>query len=243
MAMTGLYGGAFDPPHNGHVALAAGRSALDLPRLIVLVSEHPGHKETHCPPEIRLELARAAFPDDDVRLDPYPRTIDLLRGGALRGAALRGRRGRVLRLPSWKEPDEILELAELGVGTRPGFPRERLDSVLDRLSRPTASISSRSSPIRGVVDAIRARRSSWTALVPPAVAARIGAGHYRPSLGATLIRRRLVDYSLEQARRIAALAQEKLAEDVLILDMRSECTFTDYFVIATGRNARQTVAI
>ena len=49
--------------------------------------------------------------------------------------------------------------------------------------------------------------------------------------------------SLEQARRIAALAQEKLAEDVLVLDMRSECTFTDYFVIATGRNARQTVAI
>ena len=49
--------------------------------------------------------------------------------------------------------------------------------------------------------------------------------------------------SLEQARRIAALAQEKLAEDVVILDMRSECTFTDYFVIATGRNARQTAAI
>ena len=49
--------------------------------------------------------------------------------------------------------------------------------------------------------------------------------------------------SLAQARRIAALAQEKLAEDVLILDMRSECTFTDYFVIATGRNARQTASI
>ena len=49
--------------------------------------------------------------------------------------------------------------------------------------------------------------------------------------------------SLAQARRIAVLAQEKLAEDVLILDMRSECTFTDYFVIATGRNARQTAAI
>jgi ribosome-associated protein len=49
--------------------------------------------------------------------------------------------------------------------------------------------------------------------------------------------------SLEQARRIAALAQEKLAEDVVVLDMRSECTFTDYFVIVTGRNPRQTVAI
>jgi ribosome-associated protein len=49
--------------------------------------------------------------------------------------------------------------------------------------------------------------------------------------------------SLEQARRIAALAQEKLADDVVILDMRPACSFTDYFVIATGRNARQTAAI
>jgi ribosome-associated protein len=49
--------------------------------------------------------------------------------------------------------------------------------------------------------------------------------------------------SLEQARHIAALAQEKLAEDVVILDMRPVCTFTDYFVIATGRNPRQTAAI
>jgi len=49
--------------------------------------------------------------------------------------------------------------------------------------------------------------------------------------------------SLEQAQRIAALAQEKLAEDVVILDMRPECSFTDYFVIATGRNPRQTAAI
>jgi ribosome-associated protein len=30
---------------------------------------------------------------------------------------------------------------------------------------------------------------------------------------------------------------------VIILDMRPACTFTDYFVIATGRNPRQTAAI
>ena len=29
----------------------------------------------------------------------------------------------------------------------------------------------------------------------------------------------------------------------MILDMRPECSFTDYFVIATGRNPRQTAAI
>jgi ribosome-associated protein len=48
---------------------------------------------------------------------------------------------------------------------------------------------------------------------------------------------------LEQARRIAGLAQEKLAEDVVILDMRPACSYTDFFVICTGRNARQTKAI
>jgi ribosome-associated protein len=48
---------------------------------------------------------------------------------------------------------------------------------------------------------------------------------------------------LEQARRIAALAQDKLGRDVVILDMQPVCAYTDYFVIATGGNPRQTKAI
>ena len=48
---------------------------------------------------------------------------------------------------------------------------------------------------------------------------------------------------LEQARRTAALCQEKLATDVTILDMRGVCDYTDFFVIGTGRNPRQTKAI
>jgi ribosome-associated protein len=49
--------------------------------------------------------------------------------------------------------------------------------------------------------------------------------------------------SIEQARRIAALAQDKLAGDVVILDMRPVCDYTDYFVICTGNNPRQTKGI
>ena len=49
--------------------------------------------------------------------------------------------------------------------------------------------------------------------------------------------------SLEQARRIAAIAQDKLAEDVVILDLRPVCVYTDFFVICSGRNPRQTKAI
>ena len=62
-------------------------------------------------------------------------------------------------------------------------------------------------------------------------------------LGFVPSRRRNRLTSLEQARRIAGLAQDKLARDVVILDMRPVCTYTDYFVICTGQNARQTKAI
>jgi len=43
---------------------------------------------------------------------------------------------------------------------------------------------------------------------------------------------------LENARRIAALCQEKQATDVAILDMRGVCDYTDFFVIASGQNTR-----
>jgi ribosome-associated protein len=49
--------------------------------------------------------------------------------------------------------------------------------------------------------------------------------------------------SLEQARRIAGIAQDKLAEDVVILDMRPVCVFTDFFVVCSGRNNRQVRSI
>ena len=66
--MTGLYGGAFDPPHAGHVEVArAAKERFGLPRLVVLVSERPGHKGVHLPAGVRLDLAGVAFPDDDVR--------------------------------------------------------------------------------------------------------------------------------------------------------------------------------
>lgn len=48
---------------------------------------------------------------------------------------------------------------------------------------------------------------------------------------------------IEQARRIAALAQDKLARDVVILDMRPVCSYTDFFVVCTGGNPRQTKSI
>ena len=175
--MTGLYGGAFDPPHLGHVALAEGaKRTFGLQRLIVLVSARPGHKDTHCPPEIRLELARAAFPADDVRLDPYPRTIELLRAERFDSPLFVLGADEFCDFLSWVEPDEILELAELAVGTRPGFPRERLDSVLEQLRRPERVHFFAIEPNRASSTAIRAGEAPDD-LVPPAVAALIRHHH------------------------------------------------------------------
>jgi nicotinate-nucleotide adenylyltransferase len=135
--LTGLFGGAFDPPHLGHVGLAAAaKRHFGLPQLTILVAEHPGHKETFLPAETRLELANAAFPDDDVRLDPYPRTLDLLRAESFDDPLFIIGADQFSDFLSWKDPDAVLERARLAVATRPGYPRERLDAVLEELDQP-----------------------------------------------------------------------------------------------------------
>jgi nicotinate-nucleotide adenylyltransferase len=133
--VIGLYGGSFDPPHNGHVELArAAKDRFGLDRLTVLVSAAPGHKSVETPAAARLAMARAAFPDDDVILDEHARTVDTLRAHPewhdplfLIGA------DEFCDLLTWKEPDGVLELTRLAVATRPGYPRERLRAVLERL--------------------------------------------------------------------------------------------------------------
>jgi nicotinate-nucleotide adenylyltransferase len=125
----GLFGGAFDPPHNGHVALVqAAKQALGLDRVIVVVAADPGHKRVETPPGVRLELTRAAFPEDEVVLDEHARTVDLLRAHPeWRDATFLIGADELLGFGDWKEPDEVLRLVKLGVATRPGHPLERVD--------------------------------------------------------------------------------------------------------------------
>jgi nicotinate-nucleotide adenylyltransferase len=172
-----LYGGAFDPPHTGHVALAdAARTRFGVERLIVLVSERPGHRETHAPAELRLELARAAFPGDDVRLDPYPRTVDLLRAEPFDDPVVVVGADQFCDFLAWKEPQEVLARAQLAVATRPGFPQLRLDRVLAQLERPERVVFFAIEPNPNASRDVRARIAAGgppDGLVPPAVATLI----------------------------------------------------------------------
>ena len=138
---VGLLGGAFDPPHRGHVVLA--REAMQrfgLHRLLVLVVTSPAHKPVETPLEARLELARAAFSGipAEVRRDDHAFTVDSLRAASFDpdGTVFLVGADEFASFLSWKEPDAVLELVRLGVATRPGYPRERLDPVLAALQRP-----------------------------------------------------------------------------------------------------------
>jgi nicotinate-nucleotide adenylyltransferase len=169
-----LYGGAFDPPHLGHVAVAdAARDRFDVERLLVLVSERPAHREVHASAEDRLALALAAFPRDEVRLDPYPRTVELLRAERFDDPIFVIGADQFGRFLSWSEPEEVLEQTRIAVATRPGFGRRELDAVLEQLERPERVLFFEIEPSPAASTAVRARVAAGEpldGLVPDAVA-------------------------------------------------------------------------
>jgi nicotinate-nucleotide adenylyltransferase len=183
--MTVLYGGAFDPPHLGHLAVAdAARKRFDADRLVVLVSARPAHRATHASAEDRLALALAAFPDDDVRLDPYPRTVELLRAEAFDDPVFVIGADQFHAFLGWSEPDEVLERTRIAVATRPEYPRAELDAVLTQLDQSDRVLFFEIEPNPAASSDIRARIAAGEpldGLVVPAVAKLVAErGLYRP---------------------------------------------------------------
>jgi nicotinate-nucleotide adenylyltransferase len=182
--LTGLLGGAFDPPHNAHVALAqTAISQFALERLVVVVTGIPSHKDVDTPAEVRFALAEAAFQGlpgvelsrHEIDLGSPAYTVDTVRWAA-------DRYGEIVFLVgadefagflSWRDPDGVLRAARLGVATRPGYPRQRLDAVLARLAQPARvelfgipAMPISSTEVRARVS----RNEPIDELVPPAVA-------------------------------------------------------------------------
>ena len=184
--MTGLLGGTFNPPHNGHVALARVAVAhFGLAELVVLVAVRPGHKEVQLDAETRFRLAQAAFPEYEVELDPHERTVDMLKAGRWRDPLFLIGADEFCDFLTWKDPDEVVARARLGVAMRPGYPRDRLENVLRELSRPDRVELFEIDPLpissRDIRDRV-ARGEPIEPLVPAAVAELIESnGLYRPA--------------------------------------------------------------
>lgn len=133
-ARIGLFGGAFDPPHDAHVALARGAIAqLRLDRLHVVPTGDAWHKSRPLSPAAdRLAMCRLAFADvAGVRVDErelrrggptytidtltelhaeYPGATLFLQIGADQAAAFQ----------TWRRAADILRIAHVSIAARAG---------------------------------------------------------------------------------------------------------------------------
>ncbi|CAN5577527.1 nicotinate-nucleotide adenylyltransferase [soil metagenome] len=135
MRSIGVFGGTFDPPHLGHLIVAADVCvALELDRLLLIPAAVPPHKlaQVEATAEQRLEMVRAAvrgdarFEVDDLELRrPGPSfTVDTLH--TLRTRFPESRlyfligADALREIHSWREPEEVARLAQLIVFARDG---------------------------------------------------------------------------------------------------------------------------
>jgi nicotinate-nucleotide adenylyltransferase len=172
MAVTGIFGGRFDPPHLGHVALAqAALERFGIDDLHVTVVADPAHKRTEASPEDRLAMARLAFAGLGavVELDEHRFTVDTLEERQYEDPVFLIGADQLAAFPTWKEPARVLELARLGVATRPGYRPDEKSERIETFGLEPHNVSS--TEIRS-----RIRRGEpIDGLVPPEVAAYIAA--------------------------------------------------------------------
>jgi nicotinate-nucleotide adenylyltransferase len=133
--LIGIFGGTFDPPHLGHLALAsAARAQLGLDRLLWMLTPDPPHKQGQAitPAHHRLamlELALTGHPEFELsRLEldrPGPHyaldTVNLLAGQNPEADFVYLMGSDSLRdIPTWHRPADLLSaLRWLGVLLRP----------------------------------------------------------------------------------------------------------------------------
>jgi nicotinate-nucleotide adenylyltransferase len=183
----GIFGGTFDPPHVGHVAVAEDVVRhLRLDRLIWIPAGDPPHKPERpvTPAGLRLEMTRAAVAghprfevsEIEVRRPGPSYTVDTVR--ALHATHPSARLFLVLGADQvrtldtgWREPATILELATLALMDRAGEDALEVGPDLPGMERaihvPVRRVDVSSTEVRARV----AEGKDISALVSPGVLA------------------------------------------------------------------------
>jgi nicotinate-nucleotide adenylyltransferase len=184
----GILGGIFDPIHYGHLTIAEqALDALKLGTVVFMPAGQPVHKHppvANAPARMRMvELAIADNPgfqvsDAEIKADRPSYTVDTM-------ATLAAERPNVdwvlivssetaSYMPTWREPERVLDLAELAIVSRLGHPDISREWIAhhfpgreERFLRvQTSHLGHSSTDIRDRV----ADRKSIRYLVPPIVA-------------------------------------------------------------------------
>jgi nicotinate-nucleotide adenylyltransferase len=155
---TGILGGSFDPPHNGHLALARhAATALALEKVILVpAAEAPlKGRALYAPPDARIEMTRAAAASAASTAAASPLALEVCdwevcQGGvsysyytvrhlceSLPAAELFWIAGadQLARLPEWHRIAELAQLVTFAVAPRPGCPPAVRPAALDAAVR------------------------------------------------------------------------------------------------------------
>ena len=151
MAQVGILGGAFNPPHLGHLILAQeAHSQLGLDRVVWMPYGEPSHRvlDDDPGPEARLTMceyavgadARFAVSRMEIDRSGPVYTIDTLR--SLRESRpsdeffllLGG--DQAASLPSWRSPEEVLSLVVVAVVERDEWRRSEIVDRVESLASP-----------------------------------------------------------------------------------------------------------
>jgi nicotinate-nucleotide adenylyltransferase len=141
-----LFGGSFDPPHHGHIAIAtAAADVFDLDSVLFApvglqplkpdggsapFADRLAMVELACGSDSRFAVSDLDAPRPDGAPNYTIQTLATLQE-AMPEARLFNLVGAdsFLDLPQWREPDRLLELAEWIVVSRPGFPLAELSPL------------------------------------------------------------------------------------------------------------------
>lgn len=182
-----IYGGSFDPIHNGHIAVAeAARDRFELDEVLIVPTSHPPHRaEPQASYEDRFKMVELAVSGkhgltasrlEEPTTDAKHYTIGTLR--KLKEARPNAELFVIIGMDSynnlhtWREPQAITSEAELIVVSRPG-------------SKPDAKLRLPASRVHFIQDLamdvsasrVRAQGGSSQDSVPQAVAEYIRAHH------------------------------------------------------------------
>lgn len=180
----GIFGGTFDPIHNGHLFIAEeARSALSLDEVIFVPSGTPPHKSTrYASAEDRYNMTALAVKDND--LFTVSRYETELSGKCYTSETIKEFAkvfsqselffvtgdDTLIDIMSWHEPREIIQRARIITVGRPGYSRDALDDLPEDFLRAIIRVESPKLDISSTC--IRARiaaRKSIRYLVPQSV--------------------------------------------------------------------------
>jgi len=216
---VGLFGGTFDPIHDGHLALARRFAALlDLTELIFLPAGQPWQKPEVSAAAHRLAMTRAAAASlaipgvtitvdtDEIEHDGPTYTVETLRrwrarnGQACSLTLLMGA-DQLLHLDTWQCWRELFELAHLGVASRPGFDFAALPADV------AAEVAARRAP-----PALLAATAQGRVVIDEALAYDVSATEIRRQIGACRLAREA--QGTHQAHGMHAAEDAQAAHDL-----------------------------